>query len=135
MTTQMLQVLSNLIKGSKIFYFRCVSTSVFQNSNLTIKDIKDIYDGHALNMILKDIDSSGNGSNCIALTGKWCCYNNTERTKREVLEENADNSTEFKIKTDDVLLYSTKPLLFKVNNINLILILHERNFKANFQKL
>jgi len=137
MTTQMLQMLSDVINGSKIFYSPCadifsIITSAFQK----IYNLKDIIsDDHMFNMILKDINSSGsnnNGSNCIAITGKSCRYTNTERIKRKVLAENADNSTEFKIKTDDVLLYSTKPLLFKVNNINLILILHERNFKANF---
>lgn len=62
-------------------------------------------------MILKDTDSS----ECIALTGKQCRYSQTERIKREAAEED----TEFKIKTDRVLFYSSKSLSFKVKLLNL----------------
>lgn len=76
-----------------------------------MKTIEDINDDHELNMILKDTDSS----TCLALTGKECRYSHTERIKREAP---ADNSTEdFKIKTDRVLLYSSKALSFQVKVI------------------
>ncbi|KYN04708.1 PREDICTED: uncharacterized protein LOC108772322 [Cyphomyrmex costatus] len=96
------KVLSNAINGSKILYFPCVVSpvTVFQNIYKQRKMI-DINDDHKFNMVLKDIDSSG----CIALTGKQCRYSHTERIKREV---SVDNSTELKIKTDKVLLYSAK---------------------------
>ncbi|KYN33210.1 V-type proton ATPase subunit S1 [Trachymyrmex septentrionalis] len=103
------KVLSNATNGSKIFYFPCVlSDESFQKiyKQIIIEDIND----HEFNMILKDIDSSG----CIALTGKQCRYSYTERIKREAL---ADNSTsEFKIKTDNVLLYSAQPLILKISD-------------------
>lgn len=114
----MLQVLSNATSGSKIYYFPCVVTpdTVFRKVYKQIRVIEDMNDDHEFNMILKDIDSSG----CIALTGKQCRYSYTERIKRDAA---ADNSTEFKIKTDRVLLYSAKPLGFKVNivrfNVNI----------------
>lgn len=60
-------------------------------------------------MVLKDTDSS----ECIALTGKQCRYSQTERIKREAVEENTE---EFKIKTDNILFYSSKSLSFKVKN-------------------
>lgn len=112
MNMQMLQVLSNATNGWKIFYFPCVDkpSTVFQKMYKQIRTIEDINDDHELNMVLKDIDSNG----CLALTGKQCRYSHTERIKRDAL---ADNSTEFKIKTEHVLLYSAKPLSFKVNNI------------------
>lgn len=69
---------------------------------------EDINDDHEFNMALKDIDPSG----CVALTGKQCRYSYAERIKRDAL---ADNSTGIQIITDDVILYSAKPLLFKVN--------------------
>lgn len=108
----MLQAISSAVNGSKIFYFPCVikPDKVYQKIYKQIRTIEDINDNHEFNMILKDIDSSG----CKALAGKQCRYTYTERTKREAL---ADNSTEFKIITDKVLLYSAKPLLFKVNHI------------------
>ncbi|EGI69110.1 PREDICTED: uncharacterized protein LOC105154940 [Acromyrmex echinatior] len=101
------KVLSNATNGSKIFYFPCVDSpnEVFQ------KIYKKIISGNVneFNMIFKDIDLSG----CIALTGKQCRYS-TERIKREAL---ADNSTsEFKIKTDNVLLYSAQPLILKISD-------------------
>lgn len=105
-----MQVLTNATNGSKIFYFPCVvkPNIVLLKIYKQIRMIEDMNDDdHEFNMILKDIDSSG----CIVLTGKQCRYSYTERIKREAL---ADNSTEFKIKTDKVLLYSAKPLLFKV---------------------
>lgn len=109
---QMLQVLSNATNGSKIFYFPCVVKpyTVYQKIYKQIRTIEDLNDDHEFNMALKDIDSNG----CMALTGKQCRYSYTERIKRDAL---ADNSTEFKIKTDNVILYSAKPLLFKVNDI------------------
>lgn len=73
-----------------------------------IKTIEDINDDHEFNMVLKDVDSSG----CIALAGKQCRYSYTERIKRDVANS---NNTEFKIKTDKVLLYSAEPLLLKVS--------------------
>ncbi|XP_011155753.2 uncharacterized protein LOC105193113 [Solenopsis invicta] len=102
------KVLSNATNGSKIVYFPCVDTpdTVLLKVYKQIKVIEDINDDHEFNMVLKDIDSSG----CILLTGKQCRYSHTERIKREAL---ADNSTEFKIKTNKVLLYSAKPLSFK----------------------
>ncbi|KYN23329.1 PREDICTED: uncharacterized protein LOC108758424 [Trachymyrmex cornetzi] len=106
------KVLSNATNGSKIFYFACVVSSdeIIQKICKQKKMIEDINDDHNLNMILKDIDSNG----CIVLTGKQCRYSYTERIKREVL---ADNSTsEFKIKTDDVLLYSAQPLTLKISD-------------------
>ncbi|KAG5333238.1 VAS1 ATPase, partial [Acromyrmex charruanus] len=108
------KVLSNATNGSKIFYFPCVVSpdEIFQKIYKQKKMIEDINDDHdhEFNMILKDIDSSG----CIALTGKQCRYSYTERIKREAL---ADNSTsEFKIKTDNVLLYSAQPLILKISD-------------------
>jgi len=111
-------VLSNATNGCKIFYFPCVDSpdEIFQKIYKEKQKKIEVID-HELNMILKDIDSNG----CIALTGKQCRYSYPERIKREAL---ADNSTsEFKIKTDNVLLYSAQPLILKVNNINKILIL------------
>lgn len=108
----MLQVLSNATNGSKVFYFSCVDAPdvVYRKIYKQIRTIEDISDDHEFNMALKDIDSSG----CIALTGEQCRFSHTERIKRDVL---GDNSTEFKIKVDNVLLYSANPLVFKVNNI------------------
>lgn len=116
----MLQVLSNATNGSKIFYYPCVVSpdKIFQKIYKHIKNIENMNYDHEFNMVLKDIDSNG----CIAFTGKQCRYSHAERIKREAL---ADNSTEFKIKTDKVLLYSAQPLKFQVNNIN-ILILHKK---------
>lgn len=96
-------------------------------NNNKIRLLEDINDDHEFNMILKDVDSNG----YIALTGKQCRYSYTERIKRETV---ADNSTEFKIKTDKVILYSAKPLIFRVNNINLILVLYKK-FSSGLQKL
>ncbi|KAL0110824.1 hypothetical protein PUN28_014046 [Cardiocondyla obscurior] len=104
------KVLSNATNGSKIFYFPCVDNpnTIFQKLYKQIRIVEDVNDEHELNMVLKDMDSNG----CVALTGKQCRYSYTERIKRQVLES---NSTEFKIKTDRVLLYSAKPLLLKTS--------------------
>ncbi|XP_071560029.1 uncharacterized protein [Temnothorax nylanderi] len=104
------KVLSNAVNGSKIIYFPCVITpDVVYRKIYEIKTIEDINDDHELNMALKDIDSNS----CIAITGKQCRYSYAERIKREAV---ADNSTEFKIKTDRIILYSAKPLLFKASD-------------------
>lgn len=124
----MLQVLSNATNGLKVSYFPCVIDAdvVFRKTYPNkIRTIEDISDDHEFNMILKDVDSNG----CIALTGKQCRYSYTERIKRETVEK---NFTGFKIQTDKVILYSTKPLIFKVNNINLILVLYKK-FQADFR--
>ncbi|XP_018060004.1 PREDICTED: uncharacterized protein LOC108694836 [Atta colombica] len=105
------KVLSNATNGSKIFYFPCVDSpdEIFQKIYKEKQKKIEVID-HELNMILKDIDSNG----CIALTGKQCRYSYTERIKREAL---ADNFTsEFKIKTDNVLLYSAQPLILKISD-------------------
>lgn len=107
----MLQVLSNATNGYKLYYLPSVDTpySAFRNTFTykQMKTIENINDDHELNMVLKDIDSS----TCVALTGKECRYSHNERIKRDVL---ATNLTDFRIKTDRVLLYSGAPLSFKV---------------------
>lgn len=116
-------MLSNATNVSKLHYLPCVDTpySAFRKTSTykQMKTIEDINDDHELSMALKDTDSS---MSCVALTGKKCRYSYTERIKREAL---ADNSTvqEFKIKTDKVLFYSSKPLLFKVRKLFNIKIL------------
>lgn len=90
--------------GSRLYYLP--TNTIFQKMYDKIKTIENINDDHELNMILKDTDSS----ECIALTGKQCRYSQTERIKREA----AIGDTEFKIKTDRVLFYSSKSLSFKV---------------------
>ncbi|XP_024882201.1 uncharacterized protein LOC112461381 [Temnothorax curvispinosus] len=107
------KVLSNAVNGSKIIYFPCVITPDVVYRKIyriyEIKTIEDMNDDHELNMALKDIDSNS----CIAITGKQCRYSYAERIKREAV---ADNSTEFKIKTDRIILYSAKPLLFRASD-------------------
>ncbi|KAL6262658.1 hypothetical protein P5V15_005451 [Pogonomyrmex californicus] len=107
------KVLSNATNGSKIFYFPCVVTpdAIFRKIYKQVKTIEDINDDHEFNMILKDVDSSG----CTALTGKQCRYNYVERIKRDTAN---DNSTEFKIRTEKILFYSGKSLLFKAPGEN-----------------
>ncbi|XP_012535706.1 uncharacterized protein LOC105836283 [Monomorium pharaonis] len=119
------KVLSNTTNGSKIFYYPCVVTSdtVFRKIYKQIRMIEDMNDDHEFNMVLRDVDSSG----CIALTGKQCRYSHTERIKRETV---ADNSTEFKINTDKVLLYSTKPLLFKASDKAEVVILDQSKVRS-----
>jgi hypothetical protein len=104
------KVLSNTTSGSKIFYFPCVITPdlVYHKLYKQIRVIEDINDDHEFNVALKDIDSNG----CIALTGKQCRYSYTERIKREV---STDNTTQVKIKTDKVILFSAKPFEFQAN--------------------
>ncbi|XP_011863949.1 PREDICTED: uncharacterized protein LOC105559914 [Vollenhovia emeryi] len=104
------KVLSNTTNGSKIFYFPCVITpdAVSRKVYKEIRTVEDINDDHEFNMALKDVDSSG----CMMLTGKQCRYSYTERIKRDAPE---DNSTEFKIKTDRVIMYSAQPLTFKLS--------------------
>lgn len=92
-----------------------------------MKMIEDINDDHELNMVLKDTDTS----TCIALTGKECRYSHNERIKRDVL---ADNSTDFKIKTDRVLLYSTG-LSFKVKKKRKCFALMLESQKHIFKKI
>lgn len=72
--------------------------------------IEDISDDQ-LNMALKDSDSNA----CIALAGKQCRYSQAERIKRDAEED----SKEFKIKTDRVLLYSSTSPTFKVRWVSL----------------
>lgn len=104
------KMLSTAINGSRLYYLPCVfePTTSFQKlySDKQIRTIEDINDEHELNMVLKDTDSS----ECIALTGKQCRYSQTERIKREDTKE---DTGEFKIKTDKILLYSSKSLSFK----------------------
>lgn len=123
------KVLSNATNGSKIFYFPCVVTPdiVFQKTYDKIKMIENMNDDHEFNMILKDVDSSG----CIALTGKQCRYSYTERIKRETV---GDNSTEFKIKTDRVILYSAKPLIFKASKESKEVSLQSKDVEASTRK-
>lgn len=106
-------MLSTAINGSRLYYLPCVfePTTSFQKlySDKQIRTIEDINDEHELNMVLKDTDSS----ECIALTGKQCRYSQTERIKREDTKE---DTGEFKIKTDKILLYSSKSLSFKVRS-------------------
>lgn len=108
-------MLSNITNGSKLYYLPNVDTpySAFDKTFTykQMKTIEDINDDHELNMILKDTDSS----TCLALTGKDCRYSHNERIKRDTPK---DNSTEFKIRTDRVILYSTNPLSFKVKEEN-----------------
>ncbi|XP_011135501.1 uncharacterized protein LOC105180874 [Harpegnathos saltator] len=108
-----IKILSNVTNGSKMHYLPCVDTpySVFRKTfnYKQMKTLEDINDNHELNMVFKDIDSS----TYIAITGKECRYSQNERIKREVF---ADNSTDFRIKTDRVLLYSSAALSFKVGN-------------------
>lgn len=107
-------MLSNITNGSKLYYFPSVDTpySAFWKTCTykQEKTIQDVNDEHELNMALKDT----NLTTCVALTGKECRYSYTDRIKRDVA---ADNSTEFKIKADNVLLYSSKPLYFKVRKL------------------
>lgn len=110
----MLQVLSIATNGSKLYYFPCVlkPNTIFQKiySDKQIRTIEDINDDHELNMVLKDTDSS----ECIALTGKQCRYSQSERIKREAAE---NNTAEFGIRTDRILFYSSKSLLFEVKQL------------------
>ncbi|XP_072759752.1 uncharacterized protein [Anoplolepis gracilipes] len=106
------KVLSIATNGSKVYYFPRVPKShmIFQKiySEKQIRTIEDINDDHELNIVLKDTDSS----ECTALTGKQCRYSQTERIKREAAE---NNTSEFKIKTDRILFYSSKSLSFKAS--------------------
>ncbi|CAL1673854.1 unnamed protein product [Lasius platythorax] len=105
------KVLSIATNGSKLYYFPCVlkPNTIFEKiySDKQIRTIEDINDDHELNMVLKDTDSS----ECIALTGKQCRYSQSERIKREAAE---NNTAEFGIRTDRILFYSSKSLLFKI---------------------
>ncbi|KAL6446438.1 hypothetical protein ACFW04_001187 [Cataglyphis niger] len=104
------KVLSIATNGSKLYYFPHVlkPITIFEKiySDKQIRTVEDINDDHELNMVLKDTDSN----DCIALTGKQCRYSQTERIKREAA--NGNDTTEFKIKTDKVLFYSSKSLYF-----------------------
>ncbi|XP_011699483.1 PREDICTED: uncharacterized protein LOC105456847 [Wasmannia auropunctata] len=100
------KVLSNATNGSKILYHPCVKALDILQNNYKTRTL-DINDEHEVNMIFKDIDSNG----CIVLTGKQCRYSYAERIKREALA--ANTTTEVRIKTDKVILYSAEPLLFK----------------------
>ncbi|XP_012220446.1 uncharacterized protein [Linepithema humile] len=103
------KVLSVVTNGSEIHYFPCVHTpdAVFQKvfNDEQMRIIEDLSDDQ-LNMALKDSDSNA----CIALAGKQCRYSQTERIKRDTAKE---NSTEFKIKTDRVILYASTSPTFK----------------------
>ncbi|XP_014487593.1 PREDICTED: uncharacterized protein LOC106751250 [Dinoponera quadriceps] len=120
------KVLSNAINGSKLYYLPCVDTpySIFRKT-ITYKQMKmieDINDDHELNMVLKDIDSN----TCVALTGKECRYSHNDRIKRDVPADKK-NYTDFRLKTDRVLLYSSKALLFKVKKSENETLLHSSN--------
>lgn len=104
-------MLSIVTKGSFIRYFPCVDTpdTTFQKvfSDRQMRIIEDISNDQ-LNMALQDSDSN----ECVALVAKQCRYSQTERIKRDTAA--AEDSDAFKIKTDRVILYASKPPTFKV---------------------